>query len=372
MDRGISRSRLFISAAPASRRLSAEDLQRAVSRLKSRLLQTTNGAPFVIQQFCAWTKAEYRSALLMVLDATGCPHDDKGVLNGEFPFLTVEVAAAAIDRLRAEYSDATLSVVCGALLVDGMQTLDRWGALRPVFDTFLSEQEPTTSNAAEAKPAVNIIPKPVRVDTEVSTSIQDWHALLERCARIKHIFDPNFSGASNIATAIERVNYSAGVFSEVTSAAMAGVAALLQVIELGDTLDDATFEEAHAAIDATFGLAVATAAVRGRLCVVDTASAQVPLLAPCPKTQGAVIQHQHEKVTISATATPTVVNILVDAANDMPSQAVEVGNFCGYADDFEQDYWIDNTGAVVPAPWRDPGFPLGLLFIDQSANQASR
>lgn len=364
--RGGTRPRLLGSIAPVARRLSAEDMQRAVLRFKLHLLQTTTGAPFIIKYFCMWVQTEHLSALLAILDATECPHDNKGIFRGTFPVLTPAFALPAICSLLDQYDNETLALVCSALIVDGLDVQDRWGALRPVIGKLFEEQEikeqlvQKTETSLVSPPLVENTPSVVNA-AFVNNKDQTLVSLLDRCAAIRHVSDPNFSGMIDISRALALVSDATIERAALAPEPLAGIASLLKIVEQGDSLEDVEFEHAREAIDVTFGSTVATAAVRGRLRVPDACIPEKHIQEENAPEPSNAIQGEAEPDAITS---PTEINLL-DSIEESPSALVAPRHFCGFEGDFEQEYWIDGSGRVDRAPWQADGY--AKKFSDAAA-----
>lgn len=115
----------------AARRLSALELQRAICRLRHRLLSAPGAVSYAARLFPRWIQFAKLPALLAVLDVVGCPHDERGVLTGTFPELIAENAKEKIFGLTEKFSGHELALVCAALILNGIQKDDRW---RPLDD----------------------------------------------------------------------------------------------------------------------------------------------------------------------------------------------------------------------------------------------
>lgn len=355
-SRGGERSRLLGSLTPVARRLSAEDMQRAILRFKSQLLQTVTGAPFVIKHFCSWVQQEFLPVLLAVLDATECPHDQKGVFRGEFPLLSNSSAAAAIEKLRSQYDDVTLALVCSALVVDGLTSQDRWGALRSVIDNLLQKQ--VAQETEEKCDAFPIETTSTVIDGAAGTgSDEKFSAALQRCNAIKHVSDHNFIGISDIVRTIAQIRESMSPGVSPPDETSAGVIALLGVVENSDSFTDDDFDKAREAILATFGSSVATAAVRGKLQISKPIIVEEDSDATNSAEVGLPLQTDIEPIMYSE----NIVDVSTTPIHKRSSALDENGYFCKFNGDFEQQYWIDRNGNVSKAPWHAEQYRSELL-----------
>lgn len=88
---------------------------------------------------------------------------------------------------------------------------------------------------------------------------------LSRCRSIVHFTDSNFVGCTVIRTKCDELQVIAGSRQALDPASLRAVAALLQLVETGDDLDDDQATQLRIEVEELFGKSVATAAVRGKL-----------------------------------------------------------------------------------------------------------
>src|SRR5690606_34551274 len=74
------------------RRLSTEDMSKAVLRLRARLLNDAYAEPALVRSFCRWVQQFKPKALVGALRALGCECDDTGTLLGDIQHQESELA----------------------------------------------------------------------------------------------------------------------------------------------------------------------------------------------------------------------------------------------------------------------------------------
>lgn len=117
-NRAPSRKSVIVGLPLAAKRLSADELQRGLLRLRERLLIEPGAQPFLTRAFCRWVQLSCRDALIASLEALQCGHDEVGNLVGEIPEHDGESAERAVMPL-SQYLDARdLALVCYALAMN--------------------------------------------------------------------------------------------------------------------------------------------------------------------------------------------------------------------------------------------------------------
>jgi hypothetical protein len=103
--------------------------------------------------------------------------------------------------------------------------------------------------------------------SEVTQAVTD----VTRCRSIVHVADPHFAGCAVIREKCEVLERIAESRQPLDPASLRAVAALLELVEYGDELDDEHATRLQTEIQSLFGRPVATAALRGKL-VFETLS----------------------------------------------------------------------------------------------------
>lgn len=145
----------------AIRPLSSNDLRLGVARLKGRLIDQPNAEPFLIGAFCCWVQDSRREALNGVLDAVGCPRDDRGSLRGEVPPFAPNDALRDICALAPNHTARTLAVVCGALMLNR----DLWRGLSEVFKVLPNLEVSSMQSVLPMQTPSDDVPQQVEVTT---------------------------------------------------------------------------------------------------------------------------------------------------------------------------------------------------------------
>lgn len=395
IDRGTSRSGpLGSSLIGVPRALSAEELQRAILRLKDRLLDAPAGVTFVAGQFGAWVQANQRELLVAVLDKFNCPHDERGFRTGPVPSYSAQQAETAIAELRAQYSAHSLGIVFGALIVDGLPRLAIWSGLLPAYNALwasamqepLVQPAPSESNRSmersDASPS--ILAGVLQSDTAtlelhgrhsgqpdasaLEAALPDWLALVENCEAVRHISDAHFAALDSVVRVCAELRLARANDILPDDARLVGLRALEKCIDLGSNLDDMESDRVHDEISMAFGPILAIAAVRGRLrwgTIPTTAAAP-----PDPATESATPASPTVSTYFAGESTAVLMADPVIEAGDMTwgepigqaahltqplvdaSDPVEPARLRFFKDDFEREFWINEAGAVRPAPWR--------------------
>ncbi|WP_157275552.1 hypothetical protein [Pelomonas sp. Root1444] len=136
----------------ASRRLSTDELQKSVLRLKDKLFSTPAVWPFFNKAFCRWIQAKRLETLLAILDAFNCAHDEVGVLTAPMPEVSIEQVDYVINSLSKEFRSYDLMVVCAGLMLDH----DSWHVLSSAFEALrlsaIKELQQALNQPSSAQP----------------------------------------------------------------------------------------------------------------------------------------------------------------------------------------------------------------------------
>lgn len=181
VDRGARGKTSVVGLPKAPKRLSSDELQKAVRRLKDKLIGAPYAQDFLITAYCRWVQAAKLKTLLPVLDAFGCKHNDVGTLVGSVPNITPEQAYTAILPLARQSQAHDVRVVCAALAL----CMDAWA---PVWDCIerlgeLESQQPP--NSAASTPSVSQDPLSFPAPSEparASVDLDDLRRRLESLA----------------------------------------------------------------------------------------------------------------------------------------------------------------------------------------------
>lgn len=202
-ERSTRATKASVVLPKAARRLSVGELQRAISSQKTRLLQSPGGVRYVAHQFPCWVQTEKVHALLAILDAVHCPHDERGVLNGPFPSFTPAAASTDICKLTANYDPHDLTVACGALILNGLRLEDRWKDLNAAFQALRITCKDNVGGALFRSRKAAHSPQAHCVDSKPDASeitAQD----VDRAQQADSTFDHSNDGTNLTATAAER------------------------------------------------------------------------------------------------------------------------------------------------------------------------
>jgi hypothetical protein len=131
------------------RRLSTDDLSRAVLRLRSRLLGHEYAEPALSDYFCNWVRSAKRVALVAALKALGCDCDDTGVLLGSVKHRDGELARRQLVALAQAHGAYELAVVCTGLMTNHEQWSFLWQACEHLVNV---AHKPQTATPAEQAP----------------------------------------------------------------------------------------------------------------------------------------------------------------------------------------------------------------------------
>ena len=166
LEAGPSKSKGPSALLPKRRTLGIDDLRRGVSRYKERLFVVAErGGYFLTWPFHEIARFAYLDDILIVLDAFGVPHDEKGVR--EQGFVVQEPAPEALDaiivELSAKLAPPRLAIALCALICDSAQ----WGFLHSRA-VLLTEIDPEPESE----------PKEVNGQASHSTDVQNQGAKL--------------------------------------------------------------------------------------------------------------------------------------------------------------------------------------------------
>lgn len=301
-DRDDQKTRPASALPRIPRRLSGTDLQKAVLRLKQRLLATEAGGRHLASEFCRWVQLEHKTALLAILGAMNCPCDENGTLAGSVPIFTATEAESAILALATQFDATQLALVCGALVISGQRHGAHWDGLAPVYGVLLERAaihaqnsltqtaqplpvpsqstapvQPTPADVAPASP-IAIVDCAAQASTENSmlaspmgahsTAAPQTLRVIEACRGVVHATDPDFPGHAairEVARALQ-LSLARGFVGDIDGSVMLkGAHALVRLIEFGNDLKDAEVERLDTLVQTTFGRAVAIAATRSKL-----------------------------------------------------------------------------------------------------------
>lgn len=425
LGRDAHRPRPLTSLPRVARRLSASDIQKAVSHFRERLLATTDGADFVTSAYCRWVQSTCKPALLAVLHVVNCPCDENGTLNGPVPSIYPSEATAAILPLLAQFEATELARVCGALVLSGRPHGGFWDGLADCHDSLLSsldshdllaarrtefsrqvpellgsvEQE-LESRESQASPGgehstipTTDTPLALRRDAEVPGSVStiplpkpDLEVLATAiaCSHVAHATDPDFTGNAEIQRVASVLRQPGGEDAEDLSATLEGARALVRLVSTGKALKDAEVDTLEGRIQATFGRAVSIAAIRGNLRLVE-GSAPIPSGTERQNDHGSVLDvhssrttvpalHRetameasaHEGFTASANASTVQENgESVDQSG--PEESPTDAGFKAYKGQYDQHFWINARGQVARVPWTEDSFAAVLKESAQDA-----
>jgi len=210
---------------------------------------------------------------------------------------------------------------------------------------------------------------------EETTDLQTkWNALIELCNAIQHVSDPQFGGLARITTVcleIARTIAEGALGADDTR--LVALYALQEVMDRGPDLDEAQADVLHDLIGATFGNLVAMAALRGRLVWGATVDKRL-LGQPVPDIRAAHEQPQETSsltVVESAQGLESSERVREDTVSVIPTISLRSGlsaiDILTLFDEFETEHWLDTTGTVSMAPWRDPEYRAALSSIALAA-----
>jgi hypothetical protein len=117
----------------ATKRLSASDLQKAVRRLRDKLLQQPLAEGFLINSFCRWVQLSRTQVLVACLSALKCGHDEVGNLKGEIPAHSGQSSCNAVLPLAESIDPYDLALVCCALALNNYRWAPLWSCVNPLL-----------------------------------------------------------------------------------------------------------------------------------------------------------------------------------------------------------------------------------------------
>ncbi len=367
----------------ATRRLSGDELQKAVLRHRERLFSAPSVLSFFNRVYCRWVQFSKTDLLLVVLDAFACKHDEIGKLIGPMPEIDPDHAVSVITELARSKSPHQLCIVCTGLMLSSGQwsaalvavlpaladlaehshsdlvalgtdeeilartdddppnTADssRFAVADEVTNTFKIAALPSEEPSSPASPPLGfselserlhllqgmlgealaeiqqlVIPDPLPVvshwldldaefqrmrvhygmssrtliDLELklqsSGLVERLERLANRLVHITHTDDVPCRGLSDVpARALEALALAKTGSVNEASQLIRPVEALVDLIEKSEVLDDETAIELDETVRSAFGIAVATAALRGKLTFLEqmdaTLGAEPPMIA---------------------------------------------------------------------------------------------
>ena len=131
----------------ATRRLSGDELQKAVLRHRERLFSAPHVSSFFTRVYCRWVQLSKTDLLLAVLDSFDCKHDEIGKLIGPMPRIDPDHAVSIVTELAGGKSPHQLCIVCAGLMLSSEQ-----------WDAALMEVLPELADLPEHSPSDVIAP----------------------------------------------------------------------------------------------------------------------------------------------------------------------------------------------------------------------
>lgn len=113
-----SRKSVIVGLPLVTKRLSADELQRGLLRLREKLLIEPDAQHFLTRAFCRWVQISLRDVLIASLEVLQCRHDEVGNLIGEIPEHDDESAQRFLMPLAQYLSARDLTLVCYALAMN--------------------------------------------------------------------------------------------------------------------------------------------------------------------------------------------------------------------------------------------------------------
>lgn len=123
------RKSLIVGLPRATRRLSSDELQKAIRRLRDKLLAEPQAREFLCVNFCRWVQVSRTQLLRACLSALRCAHDEVGNLRGAIPQHTPPSAQDAILPLTRQASPYDLALVCAALALNNLEWTPVWACV---------------------------------------------------------------------------------------------------------------------------------------------------------------------------------------------------------------------------------------------------
>ena len=137
----------------AVRRLSADELQKAVARHREKLLVNTGARRFLRDVFSRWVGTQKLDTLLSILDAFGLEHDEVGILTVPLREIDTEEATNTLLVLREKLSSYELAVVCAGLMFNQSGWMPLLNAYLELCKAALSEQNTPVASASNVSEA---------------------------------------------------------------------------------------------------------------------------------------------------------------------------------------------------------------------------
>ncbi len=125
-----------------TKRLSGDELQKAIRRLKDRLIGNEYAQSFLIQVLSRWVQLAKLPALLGCLDALGCSHDEVGNRVGALPIVDEQIAIASITPVANKLGFYDVMVVCAALSANHHGWEPVWAVTQALKQGIPERQEP--------------------------------------------------------------------------------------------------------------------------------------------------------------------------------------------------------------------------------------
>jgi hypothetical protein len=148
VERKKSANRLGASFVPRTpRRLSTDDLQKAILRARERLFASEFAKRPLTVAYSSWVQAEFSKPLVATLQALGCHCDERGTLIGEIQNTDSKLATERLTALSESFDVANLIVACSGLIVDS----PKWEFLRSALDYLIKNSiQDAAANASKA------------------------------------------------------------------------------------------------------------------------------------------------------------------------------------------------------------------------------
>lgn len=140
-NRATSKKSAIVGLPLATKRLSANELQRGLLRHRDRLLNEPDAQRFLLASFCRWVQLSRRDALVASLEALQCPHDEVGNLKGKIPGHDEESARAALLPLAQVVDARDLALVCYALAINAPAWRPLLACTTPLMDVIARQRE---------------------------------------------------------------------------------------------------------------------------------------------------------------------------------------------------------------------------------------
>lgn len=179
--RAPSKKRGIVGIPRATKRLSADELQRGLLRLRERLLIEPDAQFFLTRVFCRWVQLSRRDALVASLEALQCGHDEVGNLVDDIPEHDDESAQRAVLPLAQYLSSRDLALVCYALAINAPAWRSLLSCVAPLLEISVRQSENAKPPIVEedrspAKPAPSAedfpsdFPRPLNELTDEATA----------------------------------------------------------------------------------------------------------------------------------------------------------------------------------------------------------